>query len=79
MNSIQLSKKEYVSIASRMLNLTVADFIAAHPILIERLNDVERLIQRVKKEGKLRSTQTIAMIICNYLESEESKSAKVEN
>jgi predicted Zn-dependent protease len=51
----------------------VADLISTHPILVERLNDVERLIQRVKKDGKLRSTQTIAMIVCNYLESEGKK------
>ena len=73
MNSTQTSRKEYIRIASKMLELTVAEFMAQHPILVERLNDVERLIQRAKPDGKLRSSQAIATIICVYLESEGKK------
>ena len=74
MNSTKTSRKECIQIASKMLNLTVADFMVNHPILVERLNDVERMIQRVKgPAGVLRSTQAIATIVCVYLESEGKK------
>ena len=74
MNSTQTSRKECIKIASKMLNLTVADFMNSHPILVERLNDVERMIQRVKgTAGVLKSTQAIATIVCFYLESEGKK------
>ena len=61
---------EYIQIAAQMLSMSKNEFIDKHPLIVERLDDIDRLVRKAKPDGGLRSTQIIATIICEYLEQE---------